>query len=376
MNKLDDNKHIIFLCRLQWDNGELATLGNIQRLNKDDKDYIFNYLLNMISIKSDAYTSNPMMSLTFSYGIRDGLASIKEIKYGVKYHTYYHYKLPISINPLECGKLNHQFDNHYIIGLDSGNVLTVVKNDNISNDCSLYKKGNLLIKWIDKIIDELTFIREIGKNQYTYVKNINNNIYELSLLTVKKSTKFFDTLKKDETKDDKLITMDLETMVVNNNHTPFLISWFDGTEVKSYYLTDYDNVESMICTAIKDLTIRKYKNYKVYIHNFAKFDAIFILKYLNKIGIVDPLIHNGRIISMKFTLNNYTIQFKDSYLILQASLKNLCKSFNVENQKGIFPHNFSNINNLNYIGNVPDISYFYNLSSEEYNNYKKDFLNK
>jgi hypothetical protein len=146
MNILDDNKHIIFLCRLQWDNGELATLGNLQRLNKEDKDYIFDYLLNMISIKSDAYTSNPMISLTFSYGIRDGLASIKEIKYGVKYHTYYHYKLPISINPLECGKLIHQFDNHYIIGLDSGNVLTIVKNDNISNDCSLYKKGNLLIK--------------------------------------------------------------------------------------------------------------------------------------------------------------------------------------------------------------------------------------
>ncbi len=340
MNKLDDNKHIIFLCRLQWDNGELATLGTLQRLNKDDKDYIYDYLLNMISIKSDEYTSNPMISLTFSYGIREGLAPVKEIKTDVKYQTYYLYKLPISINPLECGKLIHHFDNHYIIGLDSGNILTIIKNE--INECSLYKKGNLLIKWFDKIVDDFTFIREIGKNQYTYVKNIGNNQYDLTLLTVKKSTKYFNKLQKDVNKDEKIVTMDLETMVVNNNHTPFLISWYDGTNINSYYLSDFDNVESMIIKAIKDLTLRKYKNYKVYIQNFAKFDSIFLLKYLTKIGIVDPLIHNGRIISIKFTNNNYTIHFRDSYQILQASLRKLCKSFNIENQKGIFPYKFAN----------------------------------
>jgi hypothetical protein len=78
---------------------------------------------------------------------------------------------------------------------------------------------------------------------------------------------------------------------------------------------------------------------------------------------------------MKFTLGKYTIHFRDSYQILNASLRKLCKSFNVENQKGIFPRKFPNINNLNYIGNVPDLSYFYDLSDEEFNNYKKDFNN-
>jgi hypothetical protein len=169
--------------------------------------------------------------------------------------------------------------------------------------------------------------------------------------------------------------MDLETMVVENKHIPFLISWFDGTEIKSYYLTEFKDVESMITKAIKDLTIRKYKNYKVYIHNFAKFDAIFLLKYLNKIGFVDPIIHKGRIISMKFTFNNYTIHFRDSYQILNTSLRKLTKAFNVENQKGIFPYKFAIENNLNYIGSVPNISYFSNLSELEYIEYKKDFNN-
>lgn len=79
--------------------------------------------------------------------------------------------------------------------------------------------------------------------------------------------------------DEKIVTMDLETMVVNNNHIPFLISWYEGKCIKSYYLSYFYNVESKIFAAIKDITIRKYKNYKVYIHNFAKFDSIFIFKY-------------------------------------------------------------------------------------------------
>lgn len=47
----------------------------------------------------------------------------------------------------------------------------------------------------------------------------------------------------------------------------------------------------------------------------------------------------------------------------------------MDNQKSIFSYKFINENNLNYIGQVPDISYFVNVSEFEYNNYKKDFNN-
>ena len=119
------------------------------------------------------------------------------------------------------------------------------------------------------------------------------------------------------------------------------------------------------------------KNYKVYIHNFANFDIIFLLKYLAKLGIVKPIIHNGKFISIKFICNKYTIYFKDSYQITQSSIRKLGKSFNLDNdlQKGIFPYIFAKPKNLNYIGQVPDIKYFYNLSLEEYNNYSKKFNN-
>ena len=65
---------------------------------------------------------------------------------------------------------------------------------------------------------------------------------------------------------------------------------------------------------------------------------------------------------------NIKISFRDSYQILIGSL---AKSFHVED-KGLFPYDFVNVNNLNYIGEVPDIKYFNNISENEYNEYKNN----
>jgi len=132
----------------------------------------------------------------------------------------------------------------------------------------------------------------------------------------------------------------------------------------------------MIIHALKELLIKKYDNYKVYIHNLAKFDIIFLLKYLVKLGSVNPIIHNERIISINFEFGGkYQLQFRDSYLILLASLKNLAKSFMVQIQKSIFPYLFVNDSNLNYVGSVPDFKYFIKVSKEEYMEYCKQFSN-
>jgi hypothetical protein len=134
----------------------------------------------------------------------------------------------------------------------------------------------------------------------------------------------------------------------------------------------------MILDCFKDILIRKYNRSNVYIHNLAKFDIIFLLKYLVKLGVVQPVIHNQRIISINLNYgqdNKYQINFRDSYLILLSSLRSLCKCFNVKNPKTIFPHFFVNENNLNYIGPVPDLKYFIDVSKEDYMEYCKQFNN-
>jgi hypothetical protein len=132
----------------------------------------------------------------------------------------------------------------------------------------------------------------------------------------------------------------------------------------------------MILDCLKSIFIRKYNGYNIYIHNMAKFDIIFLLKYLVKIVFVQPVIHNGRIISLSINYGKdleYRIQFKDSYLILLNSLSKLCKAFSVSNPKTLFPHLFVNKNNLDYIGQVPDFKYFIKISKLEYQEYKSIF---
>jgi hypothetical protein len=89
----------------------------------------------------------------------------------------------------------------------------------------------------------------------------------------------------------------------------------------------------MVLDCLKSILIRKYNGYKVYMHNMAKFDIIFIFKYLVKVSIINPVIHNGRIISINLIYgknDEYQIQFKDSYLLLPNSLISLGKAFGIE----------------------------------------------
>jgi len=70
-----------------------------------------------------------------------------------------------------------------------------------------------------------------------------------------------------------------------------------------------------------------------------------MLKHLFKFGKVEPIIHNGKLISIKLTIkeDNKTIIFKDSFLLLPHSLRNLCKAFNIDVPKGYFPFNLNEI---------------------------------
>jgi hypothetical protein len=129
----------------------------------------------------------------------------------------------------------------------------------------------------------------------------------------------------------------------------------------------------MLTQAIKDLMVKKYDNYNVYIHNLSRFDGIFLLKILVGIGEVKPIIHHGDLISIDFKFRNYNLTFRDSQQLLLLSLRNLGKSFGVDIQKSIFPYNFVNENNLGYIGEVPDFKYFDKISLAYYKGYVLNF---
>ena len=71
---LQDNQHIIFLFRLQWSDNQFATIGNLQRLNMEDKTYILNKIVDEMVDKGGYYLEHSIISLVFTYAIRDGKA--------------------------------------------------------------------------------------------------------------------------------------------------------------------------------------------------------------------------------------------------------------------------------------------------------------
>jgi hypothetical protein len=102
------------------------------------------------------------------------------------------------------------------------------------------------------------------------------------------------------------------------------------------------------------------------------------MKHLYAFGRVKPLLHNGKLISISLFVDikghkNKTIIFKDSYLMLPQSLRQLCKSFKVEIHKGHFPFNMSNIN---YTGVFPQFDYWTDITALEYDTMKLEFKNK
>jgi DNA polymerase type B, organellar and viral len=102
------------------------------------------------------------------------------------------------------------------------------------------------------------------------------------------------------------------------------------------------------------------------------------MKHLLPFGKVIPLLYNGKLISIKLKLDikghkNKTITFKDSFLMLPLSLRELSNSFKIDSPKSYFPYL---LNDLNYKGEFPNYEFFTNLSLTEYLNIKNKYSNK
>lgn len=220
---------------------------------------------------------------------------------------------------------------------------------------------------------------------------------ELIVKQKDRKVKFLKTISTDYELSNRFITKDLETReievkrdlnnkVIETKMQPICVSTYyvdsDGLDrICSFYLKDFRNSDEMLEAAIESLFESSLDGYKVYRHNFSNFDAIFLIRILSKLGSkVRPIIRDGRIINIavdfgvsKYSSNKYTLYFRDSYLLLPASLRDLAVNFNVGTNKGIYPYSF--VNNpdveLDYSGPVPEFKYFDGITVEQYNEYQK-----
>ena len=366
------NNHLFILFKIKYNNGEFVTIGKLQRLNLSDKDWYINWIIDNMVFKSEYYNETQIESLIFSYGFKSGIIPNK-INLNVNYFLINNMELPISLSPTDFGIISRIIDipngKLFIVTNDKGQIIMINKFENY-NEVEYLMNGNSLIKFRDEIISVNKFMRLIDNKKYYFEDN------KQIIFTKEIKTNFIEQTKKSRNLINNFLTLDIETYVKNEILTPYCISIYDGKNINNFYLSDYKNVDNMILTALKSIMIRKYDGYNIYMHNMAKFDIIFLFKYLLKLGLVHPIIHNNRIISIDFNYgpnNKYQIKFRDSLLLLLNSLDKLSKSFSVKNPKIMFPIFFVNENNLDYIGEVPDIKFFKNIDLKSYKNYISNY---
>ena len=104
----------------------------------------------------------------------------------IKYQNYKHYKLPITINPLDYGKLILKIDNLnlFIIQLVKTNNIIILTQDGLTNQVKFYKEGDLIYEYKEYKLIHNYFVRTLQNTKFTFRDN------KLVLLTIDKTVNF------------------------------------------------------------------------------------------------------------------------------------------------------------------------------------------
>jgi len=315
------------------------TIGALRKVNYEDKELYIDYLSQNLSLLNESYIVQPISKISLSYIIKDGLCNEKNRalllnleEKSTRFHNFNNLNLPISMNPGDYGDIRSssyvELDGvtyHRFIVKNGNKTFEIDRSlDRSHNKVSMW---NIDLTWIDTRLTDLgtdIFMREIRKSTIYFMDG------EVVLRKQILPAKPFRKLQIDNKINNNFYTMDIETITKDNKLTPYLICAYNGKDSVISYSLDQ---KVLFNTFFDQLLANVKSTATVYAHNLSSFDGIFLLKHLLSYGKVEPLLFNGKLISIKIKIlsegNSKTILFKDSYLLLPLSLRKLCTAFNI-----------------------------------------------
>ncbi len=383
---IKDNKHLLLMTKVYFSDETVGyrTLGHLRKVNFNDRELFIDYLSQRLTILNDSYVTLPISDITFSYIVRDGICTDDDRALlhnlnnkDLSFHNFNNLKLPISMNPSEYGEIR---SNSYVQINGESIQRFIVKNGNrwyeidVNSNTNVNKvsiTGNMSLNWTDTLINDSIIMRDIKKSTIYFMDG------EIVLRKQILSAKAFKVLRQENKLITDFFTIDIETIRDNlGKLIPYLICAYNGKNYITSYTQDqtllFKNFFNQLLTHIKSGTTTL-----IYAHNLSGFDGIFLLKQILNLGKVEPLIFQGKLISIKLVIlgntksENKTIIFKDSYLLLPHSLRKLCEAFNITIPKGFFPFKLTNIF---YNGILPKFEYWTGISLSEYELLVKEYL--
>jgi len=247
------------------------------------------------------------------------------------------YDLPKTMDFTKWGIVEKINDLHFLVQrFNSKAIYSIVINKDF-NEIDFKLDEQLIVKFFDYKTDsdKSNSFKRIANNQ-EYLFKDGRIVYK----TIVRKCKFINKIVMSTTLTSKFVTMDLETRKIGEVLKPYCVSLDDGSNKISFFLTAFKSSGDMLEAAVKFLMKRSYAGCRVYLHNFSNFDSVFFINTLQKLTdhTLKPNRRDGKLINVQF--GEYSLYFRDSYLILPSSLRKLAIAFNVEN-KGYFPHEFS-----------------------------------
>ena len=90
------------------------------------------------------------------------------------YQNYKHYKLPITMNPLNYGKLILKIDelNLFILQLPKTNNILILNKDGLTNHIKIFKEGEFRFEYKDYKLSNNSFTRTIDSTRFTFKNNV------------------------------------------------------------------------------------------------------------------------------------------------------------------------------------------------------------
>lgn len=158
-----------------------------------------------------------------------------------------------------------------------------------------------------------------------------------------------------EVGEDGKFTGEAVTMSRNvSKHVPVAVSFMD---VITKYTKTFHGRDCLI-DFLAEVTTYNGGRCILYAHNSSGYDTRMIFDALSKMTKVDatPILRGAKFLE----LTSKNLVFRDSMLHMPGSLRNLGKSFGLEEEKGFFPYLFCTIENIDagYVGVIPDRKHF------------------
>lgn len=117
--------------------------------------------------RGDYYEPEAIISVVFQYSIREGRALREQTNFNTSYPRYPRQKLPITMDPLNYGKLMKNIGNIFVMKVNQKNIAIITQKDEV-NEVEFFTSGELKYKYTDRKVNNSIIVRTLENKEYTF----------------------------------------------------------------------------------------------------------------------------------------------------------------------------------------------------------------